>query len=73
MRNAASWAGNLIIFLKYSEFPSDAVLALTTANAKLKICNLYGKQSVMEMSTFLDYSYDAFKSQGLFIIGLIIT
>jgi xanthine dehydrogenase/oxidase len=39
VRNAASWAGNLMLFKKYPTFPSDAVVALTNANAILTLCN----------------------------------
>ncbi|KAF0303805.1 Indole-3-acetaldehyde oxidase [Amphibalanus amphitrite] len=37
VRNAATWAGNLMIKHKYRDFPSDVFLLLTAAKAKLKI------------------------------------
>ena len=37
VRNAATWAGNLMIKYKHREFPSDVFLLLTAAKAKLKI------------------------------------
>lgn len=51
----------------------DAVLALTTANAILQICDINGTITTMEMSSFINYSYDEFKNNGFFIVGLIIT
>eukprot|EP00601_Ochromonadales_sp_CCMP2298_P006902 CAMPEP_0173214416 /NCGR_PEP_ID=MMETSP1141-20130122/25935_1 /TAXON_ID=483371 /ORGANISM="non described non described, Strain CCMP2298" /LENGTH=549 /DNA_ID=CAMNT_0014141727 /DNA_START=64 /DNA_END=1710 /DNA_ORIENTATION=+ len=53
VRNAGSWAGNLMVFLRYPTFPSDAVLALTTAGAVLKLSNQFGQLSEMSMGTFL--------------------
>ena len=40
VRNAATWAGNLMIKYKHREFPSDVFLLLTAAGAKLKIGEL---------------------------------
>ena len=37
VRNAATWAGNLMIKHKHRDFPSDVFLLLTAAKAKLKI------------------------------------
>ena len=73
VRNAGSWAGNLMVFLKYPSFPSDAVLALTTAGAQLKVCDRYGSVSVMEMPTFLSYTLSEFQSQGLMLIAVVIS
>ena len=50
----------------------DAVLALTTANAVLQICDINGTITTMEMSSFINYSYDDFKNNGFFIVGLTI-
>ena len=55
MRNAGTWAGNLGIFKRHSTFPSDGVLALSTANAVLSVC-MYdsdGAVQKMNMSEFL--------------------
>jgi hypothetical protein len=53
VRNVASWAGNLGVFLLHQEFPSDVVLALATANAQLSICDVYGTVSTLSMNEFL--------------------
>lgn len=53
VRNVASWAGNLGVFLLHQEFPSDVVLALTNAKAELSICDVYGTVSTMSMDVFL--------------------
>jgi xanthine dehydrogenase/oxidase len=73
VRNAGSWAGNLMMFLKYPSFPSDAVLALTTAGAQLKVCDRYGLVSVIDMPTFLSYTLIDFQNQGLMLLGVIIS
>lgn len=72
VRNAGSWAGNLMMFLRYPTFPSDAVLALTTANAQLHLCNRYGEVSIMEMQTFLSQTLEFFQAQGLMLTSLTI-
>lgn len=72
VRNAGSWAGNLMMFLRYPTFPSDAVLALTTANAQLHLCNRHGEVSLMEMQTFLSQTLEFFQAQGLMLISLTI-
>lgn len=72
MRNAGSWAGNLMMFLKYPTFPSDAVLALATANAQLHVCNNQGQVSFMDMQTFLSQTLDSFQAQGFMLISLTI-
>ncbi len=61
-----------MMFLRYPTFPSDAVLALTTANAQLHLCNSHGEVSVMEMPTFLSQTLELFQSQGLMLISLTI-
>eukprot|EP01038_Epipyxis_sp_PR26KG_P004721 gene4721-6626_t len=73
VRNAGSWAGNLMLFMKYKEFPSDAVLALTTANARLKVANSFGIIRTMRMEEFITYNSDSFHSEGLMIISLAIS
>lgn len=74
VRNAGSWAGNLMIFMKHlssESFPSDAVLALTTANATLTLCNKYGKISTMTMQYFIESAtLSMFENQGLMIISI---
>jgi xanthine dehydrogenase/oxidase len=60
VRNAGTWAGNLGIFKRHSTFPSDAVLALTTANAVLTICDADGTIRQMNMSEFLQVTHTAF-------------
>lgn len=42
VRNAGSWAGNLGIFNRHQDFPSDALLALTLAQATLTVSDLTG-------------------------------
>ena len=44
VRNAGSWAGNLGIFNRHQDFPSDAVLALTLAQAILTVSDLTGER-----------------------------
>eukprot|EP01034_Spumella_vulgaris_P024084 gene24084-30387_t len=74
VRHAASWAGNLMVYLHYmTSFPSDAVLALTTAGVKLQLSNLSGEIVIVDMGTFLTYSYEGFVAAGLFIVSLVIT
>jgi xanthine dehydrogenase/oxidase len=73
VRNAGSWAGNLMVFLKYPTFPSDAVLALTTAGAQLKVCDRFGNITLMDMPTFMGHSLVQFQNQGLMLIGLTIS
>jgi xanthine dehydrogenase iron-sulfur cluster and FAD-binding subunit A len=72
VRNAGSWAGNLMVFLKYPTFPSDAVLALTTANARLRLSNSAGQITEITMDTFLTYTLEQFQSEGLMIVALVI-
>ena len=59
-----------MMFLRYPTFPSDAVLALATANAQLHVCNAAGEVSVMEMQTFLSQTLETFQAQGLMLIAL---
>lgn len=73
IRNAASWAGNFMIFLQYRDFPSDAILAFATAGIKLTLCNREGNLQTMSIDEFLTTSYEAFQSQGMFIVSLTIT
>lgn len=72
VRNFASWAGNVMMFLQYRSFASDVVLALTTANATLKIADTTGLITYMPMADFLTYSFADFKAQGLFLVGVVI-
>ena len=72
VRNAGSWAGNLMIFLRHQDFPSDAVLALTTAKARLRLCDQDGNLSVIGMDEFLTYSIEQFCAQGLMIVSLLV-
>lgn len=74
VRNAATWAGNLMLFLKYPEFPSDAVLALTTANATLQLGNYVnpGTHS-MTMEEFLHTPYDLFLQKGYFLQSVLVS
>ncbi|XP_043246690.1 abscisic-aldehyde oxidase-like [Amphibalanus amphitrite] len=53
VRNAATWAGNLMIKYKHRDFPSDVFLLLTAAKAKLKIVE--GKNAE-EMSVEMMYN-----------------
>lgn len=72
VRNAATWAGNLMIFLQYKTFPSDAVLAFTNAFSVLHISDTNGNMLDLSMEQFLTYSYDEFKARGLFIVSITI-
>lgn len=65
-----SWAGNLMTFLQYSSFPSDAVLAFTTANGRLVISNGEGELTEITMADFLGYSWDEFRASGKFIVSI---
>ena len=73
MRNAGTWAGNLIVFLHYNKFPSDAVIALATANARLQLCNAAGDLLTVDMATFLGMDYESFRTEGLVILSMSIT
>lgn len=71
VRNMGSWAGNLMTFLQYSTFPSDAVLAFANANAVLVICDGDGVCSDVPMADFLTTSTWAdFKSTGKFLVAI---
>lgn len=70
VRNAASWAGNLMIFMQYKSFPSDAVLAFTNAYARLQLSDSNGNRFDISMEEFLSYTYESFKAQGLFIVSI---
>lgn len=72
VRNAGSWAGNLMLYLRYPTFPSDAVLALLTANANLQLCDRFGQLTVIDMKQFMSFTIDTFQSAGYMIVGLII-
>ena len=61
-----------MVFLKYPTFPSDAVLALATANARLQLCDSYGQVSSMDMQGFLSTTLEDFQSKGLMITALVI-
>lgn len=58
MRNAGTWAGNLGVFLRHQDFPSDAVLALIMAKAQLTLCDLNGTLTVLSMDRFLQIRSD---------------
>ena len=62
VRNAGSWAGNLGIFNRHQDFPSDAVLALTLAQATLTVSDMTGQLSTLTMDQFLQLPSDAFLS-----------
>lgn len=62
VRNAGSWAGNLGIFNRHQDFPSDAVLALALAQATLTVADLDGTVSVLSMDQFLQLPPNAFLS-----------
>jgi len=62
-----------MVFMRYSKFPSDAVIALTTANARLALCNASGETSSVDMASFLGISYESFTAQGLIITSVSIT
>jgi xanthine dehydrogenase iron-sulfur cluster and FAD-binding subunit A len=63
VRNAGSWAGNLGIFNRHQDFPSDAVLALTLAQATLTVSDLAGQVSSLSMDQFLQLPPGVFLSQ----------
>ena len=73
VRNAGTWAGNLMVFLHYTSFPSDAVIALATANACLQLCSADGEIFTIDMGTFLNMDYASFLSQGSIILSMSIT
>ena len=72
VRNAGSWAGNLMLFLRYPSFPSDAVMALLTANAKLQLSDHNGTIIIISMEKFISFTIDTFFANGYMIVGLII-
>ena len=55
VRNAATWAGNLMIKYKHRAFPSDVFLLLTAARATLKIgqCTVCRQRSLLIAVGFL--------------------
>lgn len=73
VRNAGSWAGNLMVFLRYNQFPSDVLIALTTANARLVLCNTDAELTTVDMATFIGFDFQQFSAQGYFILSLSIT
>ena len=74
MRNVGTWAGNLMTFLQYSTFPSDAVLALTTAHVTLQCCDRNGELSTMSIDEFITTDYNEFVyTKGMFLVSLIMT
>lgn len=73
VRNVGTWAGNLMVFLGHQEFPSDAVLALTTARARLQLCNVRGELSTMDLDVFLNISWENFLRRGLTIVSLLVS
>ena len=72
VRNAGTWAGNLMIFLKYRNFASDAVLALTTAGASITLVDVLGSKTIVPMDQFLGFSYENFVAAGYIILSLTI-
>lgn len=71
VRNAATWAGNLMTFLKYNSFPSDAVLALGMAGVILHCCDRTGSFSSMSIDEFMRATYDDFvERRGMFLVSL---
>jgi xanthine dehydrogenase/oxidase len=72
VRNTASLAGNLVLFLRYPSFPSDLVLCLTMANARLTICksssNNNNPLNTITMEEFLSMSYEDFIASGSFLV-----
>ena len=60
-------------FLQYSTFPSDAVLALTTAHVTLQCCDRNGELSTMSIDEFITTDYNEFVyTKGMFLVSLII-
>ncbi len=66
-----------MLFKKYSSFPSDAVIALTTADASITLCNTNSLGSrnsnirIVSMVEFLKMSYASLN--GWIIISMTIT
>lgn len=65
VRNAATWAGNLMINMKYKNFPSDVILALGMANALIEIIQTSDnpdgiRSSFISIETFLSLDYTDF-------------
>jgi xanthine dehydrogenase/oxidase len=73
VRNAGTWAGNLMTFLRHQSFPSDCVLALTTVAAKLHIMDSSGGMFVLSMDDFIRSSYQDFASKGYVILSATLT
>ena len=59
--------------MQYSTFPSDAVLAFTTARARLNVSDKYGSTFIMGMDEYLSLSWDEFQRRGLILISITIT
>lgn len=74
MRNAGTWAGNLGMFNRHQDFPSDAVLALTTAQATLTLLDSHGTFLEFSMEQFLGLPTNALEvnTGGLMLIALTI-
>lgn len=72
VRNAGSWAGNFLIYLKYKSFPSDALIALTNANAVLHLADGDNLIFDVPVADFLNLSYEDFVSKGYVIVSLTI-
>lgn len=71
VRNMGTWAGNLMTFLQYTTFPSDAVLAFVNANATLVVCDCVGNLQDLAMVDFIRSStWAEFKSSGKFLVAL---
>lgn len=71
VRNMGSWAGNLMTFLQYSSFPSDAVLAFVNAHAILVVCDNEGAIQDLPMTEFVERTkWVDFKESGKFLIAI---
>jgi xanthine dehydrogenase/oxidase len=70
VRNAASWAGNLAIFLKYRSFPSDVVVALATANATIQLTDSRFNRTTLSLKDFMNLSYEEFCAKGYVIVSV---
>lgn len=63
-----------MIFLRHQAFPSDVVVALTTARARLQIfSNSTGLMTSLSMIDFLQLSLDEFQANGMMIVSVVIT
>lgn len=70
VRNAASWAGNLMLFSRYRSFASDVVISLATAGAFLRLVDLNGVAYVMSIEQFINTPYETFVDSGYIIVSV---